>query len=814
VLLDIKESALGGIGPHGLMVGATGSGKSETARAIVLGLAATHPPDKVNFLLVDFKGGSTFARLEALPHTAAVITNLVDDLSRVDRLSETIAGELARRQELLRAAGAYANAGAYEVDRAGGAALEPLPSLLLVVDEFSELLSARPDFIEMFMRIGRIGRAVGVHLLLASQRLEEGRLRGLDTYLSYRIGLRTFSAMESRTVLGVPDAYELPNAPGHGYLRAEPGAPRRFRALPVTVPLRPLAAEDPTTVLERVVTVVAGAGPRGRPVWLPPLAEPPTLDALLPAEARSGPGGLLRVPVGVVDRPFDQRQDPLWVDLAGASGHVLITGAPQSGKSTLVRDLVAALALTHTPAQAQFYCLDFGGGTLLGLRDLPHVGAVGTGREPDLVRRTVAEIESVLAGREAAFAEHGIDGMAAYRRSGRVRDRYGEVFLVVDGWAGLRTDFEALESRIQTLALRGVSYGVHLVLTANRPSEVRLALRETMGTRLELRLSDPFDSEANRRQAANVPAWTPGRGLTRDGLHFLAALPRIDGDRRPATLAEGVAGLVATVRAGWDGPPAPEIELLPAVYPYADLPAPAAAGPPGIPIGLGEDTMAPVHLDFAADPHLVILGDTGSGKTNLLRAIVTGIAARHSPEQAEFLFLDYRYGLQDVAADQYTHGHAFTAGLAKQAVESLAQAMDRRLPSADLAPERLRARDWWSGPDTYLIVDDYDLVATTDNPLRPLLDHLARGRDIGLHLILARTAAGASRAVYEPVLQRLRELGSPAVLLSAPREEGPLFGVRPEPLPPGRAHLATRRGSTLIQTPLLPPGSAVPTPST
>ncbi|HEY7816021.1 MAG TPA: type VII secretion protein EccCa, partial [Nakamurella sp.] len=228
--LDLKESAQEGMGPHGLLVGATGSGKSELLRTLVLALAVSHSPEILNFVLVDFKGGATFTALDRLPHTSAVITNLEEELSLVDRMLGAIQGELTRRQELLRYAGNYASQRDYERARAAGVPLAPLPSLLLIVDEFSELLSARPDFIEMFVQIGRVGRSLGVHLLLASQRLEEGRLRGLETHLSYRIGLRTFSSMDSRAVLGVPDAYELPRSPGHGYIKAGTEGLIRFRA--------------------------------------------------------------------------------------------------------------------------------------------------------------------------------------------------------------------------------------------------------------------------------------------------------------------------------------------------------------------------------------------------------------------------------------------------------------------------------------------------------------------------------------------------------------------------------------------------------
>jgi S-DNA-T family DNA segregation ATPase FtsK/SpoIIIE len=188
----------------------------------------THPPNSLNFALIDFKGGATFTRLDALPHTSAVITNLRENLPLVDRMADALNGELVRRQELLRAAGDFSSLRDYERARSAGAALTEVPTLLVICDEFSELLSAKPDFIDIFVQIGRIGRALGVHLLLASQRLEEGRLRGLDTHLSYRIGLRTFSAADSRTVLGMVDAFELPRAPGHGFLKYGAEQPTRI----------------------------------------------------------------------------------------------------------------------------------------------------------------------------------------------------------------------------------------------------------------------------------------------------------------------------------------------------------------------------------------------------------------------------------------------------------------------------------------------------------------------------------------------------------------------------------------------------------
>jgi S-DNA-T family DNA segregation ATPase FtsK/SpoIIIE len=863
VELDLKESAQDGMGPHGLLVGATGSGKSELLRTLVLALAITHNPEILNFVLVDFKGGATFATLDRLPHTSAMITNLEQELSLVDRMLGAISGELTRRQELLRAAGNYASQRDYERARQSGVPLHPLPSLLIIVDEFSEMLTARPDFIEMFVQIGRVGRSLGVHLLLASQRLEEGRLRGLETHLSYRIGLRTFSSMDSRAVLGVADAYELPRLPGHGYIktgtegltrfkaayvsgRHRKGGPTRLTDGPRVDPVRdfttryvaaggePAVAEVPPPIepddevvvhgdslMDILVDKMEGRGTPAHQVWLPPLSEPNTLDQLLPSLVRSADRGLtvadpaaqggLHAVVGLVDRPFEQRREPMWLDLSGAAGNLMIVGGPQTGKSTLLRTLVTSLALTHTPREAQFYCLDFGGGTLSALRDLPHVGGLVTRRDVDKVRRTVAELYTLLQQREIQFTESGMDGVAAFRRmkrEGRLPDEVlGDVFLVVDGWSTVRSDFEDLEPQLTELAGRGLGFGIHVVASATRWMEVRPALRDLFGTRVELRLGEPADSVINRRAAVNVPEH-PGHGLTPDGLHFLGALPRVDGSQRSDDLGAATAGLVAAVGSGWAGSPAPAVRLLPDQLPYGSLPRPVAGGRGVFPIGVAESDLGLVSLDLDADPHALLFGDVESGKSSFLRGLARGVMAAYEPSQARLMIVDYRRSLLGTAGPEHLIGYGTSTEVTRGIVDQVVTVMKERLPGPDVTPEQLRSRSWWRGPQLYVLVDDYDLVATgPTNPLLPLLDFLAQGGDIGLHLVIARRVGGAARALFDPLIGRVRELASPGLLLSGPKEEGAIFGpVKARPLPPGRAQLVTRReGTRLIQLAWTPP---------
>ncbi|WP_200210215.1 type VII secretion protein EccCa [Micromonospora coerulea] len=851
--LDLKESAQDGMGPHGLLIGATGSGKSELLRTLVLGLAATHSSEQLNFVLVDFKGGATFASFDRLPHTAAVITNLADALPLVDRMVDAINGELVRRQELLRRAGNFASVRDYERARAAGTPLAPLPSLLLICDEFSELLSAKPDFIDLFVQIGRLGRSLGVHLLLASQRLEEGRLRGLDTHLSYRIGLRTFSALESRTVLGVPDAHELPRSPGHGYLRAGTDPLVRFKTAYVSGPVRrrggpaggagagaprllgfsthlvpvpepatlPAAEEDtPTeTLLDLLVGRLAGQGPPAHQVWLPPLDRAPTLDELLgPVGADPVRGltvanpelhGALQVPVALVDKPYEQRRDLFWLALDGAAGHVAVVGQPQSGKSGLLRTLICALALTHTPAEAQVYALDFGGGALGVLRDLPHVGGVAGRADPTAVRRTVGEIAALLAERERHFAEQGVESMAAWRRRRAAAiatgqpdtDRFGDVFLVVDGWGTLRNDYEDLEPLVTDLATRGLSYGVHVVASSVRWTDFRPAIRDLFGSRLELRLGDPADSVLVKRAvAANVPE-RAGRGITADGLHFLGAVPRV------VTLGGETVDLVKAVVGAWAGPGAPPVRLLPPVLPYAELDLAATTGL-AFPVGVAEADLRPVVLDFATEPHFLVFGDAECGKSSFLRALATSIITRFAPEQARVILVDYRRSLVGTIETPHLIGYGTAAPHTTELIESAAGYLQGRLPGPEVTPAQLRGRSWWSGPELFVLVDDYDLVAGgPTNPLRALEEHLPHARDVGLHLVLARRAGGAGRTQFEPIVQRLRELATAGLVMSGGPEEGVLVGqVKAGPLPPGRGRLVTRReGVRLVQLAHLPP---------
>ncbi|MEJ3653951.1 type VII secretion protein EccCa [Actinomycetes bacterium KLBMP 9759] len=835
VTLDLKEAALGGSGPHGLCVGATGSGKSELLRTLVLGLVATHSPAELNLVLVDFKGGATFLGMAGLPHVSAVITNLADELALVDRMADALAGEITRRQEILRSAGNLVGVAEYAAARRAGAELPPLPALFVVVDEFSELLAQRPELIDLLVTIGRLGRSLGIHLLLASQRLEEGRLRGLESHLSYRIALRTFSAAESRAVLGVPDAHQLPSAPGSAFLATGTDELVRFRAAYVSGPgaaVAPVGSRGATrrrayrfgpgfvpvvggppdtvdapehgdhpapTVIETVTAALAGDGPPAHRVWLPPLDAPPPLDGVL---AEFGTGGRLKVAIGLVDRPYQQRRDPLPIDLGGSSGHLAVVGGPRVGKSSALASTVLALALTHAPSELGVHVLDFGGGSLAALAGLPHVGTVADRQQVELVRRTVAEFAAALARRERLFRDAGIGSVEAFRARRAAGDFAEEpatdLLLVVDGYLTLRGEFDELEARLLPLATQGLAYGLHLVVSASRWSELRPALKDMLGGRLELRLGEPAESEVDRRRAQAVPA-RPGHGLAPDGAAMVVAAPR------PA--AGDVGALVTMIAQRHPGPGFPPVRLLPELVAPDRLPA-AAPGARGIAIGIDEERMERVEIDFTAEPHLLCFADAESGKTSLLRLLVAGLVAAHPPEDARIVLVDHRRTMLGVVPDSHLIGYATSAETTSAAAAEVARSLRRRLPAPDVTPRELRERSWWSGPDVYVLVDDYDLVANGagTHPLHALVEFLPQAKDVGLHVVVARRCGGAGRAMFDPLLGRLRELGAPGIVMNGSAEEGALVGaVKPSPQVPGRGTLVDRkRGARRLQLAWLP----------
>ncbi|WP_306355959.1 MULTISPECIES: type VII secretion protein EccCa [unclassified Nocardia] len=853
VFLDIKESAEEGMGPHGMCIGATGSGKSEFLRTLVLSAVATHSPDALNLLLVDFKGGATFLGFDRLSHVTAVVTNMEEESDLVTRMEDVINGEMARRQRILRDAGNFANVADYEKAREQGADLAPLPTLFIILDEFAELLEQYPDFAKLFVAIGRLGRSLRIHLLLSSQKVPSNRMGELEAHLSYRVALRTNQTSDSRDAIGTADAYHLPKKPGSGYLRVGAGELQRFQAAYVgeswTAPtpasagsaasnrarrpgggyrppqlftaaavadIRPPAPEpeQPTTpepepegeavtVMETVLQQLAGHGRPAHKMWLPPLNVAPTLDRLVPAVE---PGGL-RIPLAIVDKPRQQRQDVWSMDLSGAGGHAAIVGGPQSGKSTALQTLILSAALTHTPEQVQFYCLDFSGG-LAALRNLPHVGSVALPRDADRIRRTIALVNNLLASRQALFAELGIDSMREFRRrlaspteSAELtgRDQHGDVFLVVDGWdIGFTVTgpyYDEYMPTLEALALQGLNYGIHLVISSSRWAAIRPAMKDMLQTRVEMRLGDLTDTAFNSHRAlvAAIPPNRPGRCISTDALHMLTALPRIDGVGESESAAEGLAAAIDHLSGVYAGRKAPAVKLLPSRISWAEIhpgPSPQTlAQRLVVPFGLRESDLSVAAVDFGVSTHMIVLGSSGSGKSTVIAAFLESIRRQFTPDQARVLLVDYRRAHMDAIPAEQSIGYLTSERDLAEGLPAFAAKMRSRRAPDGVTSQQLRDRSWWSGPEIFLVIDDYHMVAQRGamNPLDPIKDIIVDGRDTGLHVIAARNIAQADMALYDNILGQVKNLNSSGLIMDGSKLDGVLIGdVKPMKQPTGR----------------------------
>lgn len=833
LIFDLKDEAEGGMGPHGLMIGMTGSGKSQMLMSILLSLLTTHSAERLIVIYADFKGEAGADSFRNFPQVVAVISNMAEKKSLADRFADTLRGEVARREVLLREAGrrvqgsAFNSVTEYENAIAAGHDLAPIPTLFVVADEFTLMLADHPEYAELFDYVARKGRSFRIHILFASQTLDIGKIKDIDKNTSYRIGLKVASPAVSRQIIGVEDAYHIESGKEHkgvGFLVPAPGAapikfrstyvdgiydpPQRAKTLVVHSAPEPKlftagrvepdqntvivsdGEEEMTSPPRKLIATIgdqlARYGPRAPELWLPPLDDPIPLSTVLARAAL--PQGQWRWPLGEIDKPFEMRRDPLVFDARSSAGNMVIHGGAKSGKSTALQTFILSAANLHSPREVSFYCLDYGGGQLRALEDLAHVGSVASPLEPERIRRTFGELEQLLRSRQQreVFRERQASGFD---------DEFGEVFLVIDNLYAFGRDNtdqfntrNPLLAKVTELVNVGLAYGIHVVITTPSWLEVPLAMRDGLGLRLELKLHDPRDSNvrlvgALHRPAEAVPPDQPGRGLTMAAEHFLFAAPELD--------------QVAAINARHPEVTAPPVRLLPTNLTPAAVGA-TYRGADRIVIGQREEDLAPVELNFADNPLLLVLGDTKSGKTTLLRHIIRTVRENSTPDHVAFTVVDRRLHLVD---EPLFADNEYTANVDRviPAMLGLSALIERRRPPAGLSPAQLA--DWsYEGHTHYLIIDDVDQIPDTpaltgpyvgQRPWTSLIGLLAQAADLGLRVIVTARASGSAHALMtSPLLRRFNDLQATTLMLSGnPADGGKIRGQRFDRLPAGRAIL-------------------------
>jgi DNA segregation ATPase FtsK/SpoIIIE, S-DNA-T family len=804
-------------GPHGLVAGTTGSGKSELLQTIIASLAVNNRPDEMNYVLVDYKGGAAFKDCNNLPHTVGMVTDLDGHLTT--RALESLGAELHRREHQL----AAADAKDIEDYLAAKAPDDPpMPRLLIVIDEFAALVAELPDFVTGLVDIARRGRSLGVHLILATQRPAGVVSAEIKSNTNLRIALRVTDAGDSQDVIEAPDAAQIAKStPGRGFARlghsslitfqsSRVGGRPRGEEATAEINLRPVQfealgtpqaevaqAEEDITVPTDLAAFVAAArqaseqsGVVAPPSpWLPAMADRVTLDEVLAdfpaavptADTAPGSTGLV-IPFGLVDVPSEQRRDVATFDVA-RGGHLAVVSAPRAGRSTLLRALAGAVGRFTSPADVHLYGVDCGNNALLPLVGLPHVGAVVTRDQTDRMDRLVARLRATITDRQQQLAIGGYADVTEQRAQVAAADRLPYIVVLFDRWEGFFQVYDGLDggrlvAAWQQIMQEGAAVGIKVVMTGDRTLTIG-RMSTLFDDKLMLRMVDSSDFGAIGMMTKQVPtSMVEGRGFRADGLREtqvalladdpagtaqVGALQAI-GREAAATHADVPRELrpfrldVLPVRVGLDQ----ATELL-------DVPLP----PTSLALAVGGDTLGVRTLDaFQHGPALLVTGSRRSGRSTVLRtmatfALRTGwqvvvVTPRISP-------------LRDLAGRPGVHGP-----------------FD---PSSDEAEVKALVEELVAGePPLLVLVDDVELLGA-DGWLPTFLGELIeRLRDSGSVLAAAGTPAEMGGLYRGPVVA-LKRSGSGLMLSPQSSTDPDMFGATMarsllgQSLPPGGGYL-------------------------
>ncbi|MEU9975918.1 FtsK/SpoIIIE domain-containing protein [Streptomyces sp. NPDC051014] len=647
-------------GPHGLIAGTTGSGKSELLQTIVAALAVANTPENMTFVLVDYKGGSAFKDCVQLPHTVGMVTDL--DAHLVERALESLGAELKRREHILAAADAKDIEDYQDLVRRNPAH-PPVPRLLIVIDEFASMVRDLPDFVTGLVNIAQRGRSLGIHLLLATQRPSGVVSPEIRANTNLRIALRVTDAGESTDVIDAPDAGHIAKStPGRAYVRlghaslipfqsGRVGGRRPGAADPATLapwagalswedlgraalrkPKSEAREDDEITDLKVLVDAVREANtalaiPAQHSPWLPALDDMLLLEDVPTVRGR---GALPAAPYGVEDLPGEQARRAVAVDFA-SFGHLIVAGAPRTGRSQVLRTIAGSLARTNSCADVHLYGIDCGNGALNALTRLPHCGAVVGRNQTERVERLMARLSGELGRRQELLADRGFADIGEQRGAVAEAERLPHIVLLLDRWEGwLPTLGELnhgdLTDQIMVMMREGASVGIHLVLTGDRQilaGRISSLTEDKYGLRLADRADFSMLDINSRKVPEEIPPGRAFRSETAAETQFALLSEDTSGQGQNAAIAE--IGEAAQARdAGVPRSRRPfRVDVLPGRISFEDAwamrdPA-AAASPLWALVGVGGDELTAFGPDLAQGvPAFVIGGPAKSGRSTSL----------------------------------------------------------------------------------------------------------------------------------------------------------------------------------------------------
>ncbi len=620
-------------GPHALVAGTTGSGKSELLRTLIAGLATQHSPDLVTFVLVDYKGGSAFAECASLPHTVGFVTDLDEGLA--SRALTCLEAELRRREHVLREAGAR-DLVSYAAQRGP----EPLPRLLVVIDELAALVRDLPTFVPSLVSLAQRGRTLGLHLILATQRPAGTINDAIRANTNIRIALRVQDASDSVDVLGVGDAAMIDRrTPGRALVRLGPGEVQAIQVAAVGlagVRSVTVIADDAGVEIARFSCDGAGALPGGSTLDRRVVEIRDAFAELgLVSPRRPWPDPLPRSlsrptsmcsSVAMADEPVTQTQEELTVDID--IGNVAVIGSIGRGVTNALRTIICSL-IVATPPGTQFYVLDLLGRDHELLASIAAVGAVVGAHEEERRERLIARLNDEVTRRRATPTNNG--GLPM-------------IVVAIDGWSSLRAagadiTMLALGDVLARLMVEGASVGIRFVLGTDRATSLSSAIAPGITTRFVLSPGDQAEAASAGVKFSPSAAGIPGRAL-------LANRPGVEVQFWHTVDPDVRAIAAATSRY----PAAPGIAVLPERIALAEIaalldpagPDAAVAGTGAwvVPIGVGGPTLGAVHVELRAGEPFLVAGSPRSGRTTAIETISSALAAR----RPDCVILTYRRG--------------------------------------------------------------------------------------------------------------------------------------------------------------------------
>ena len=806
-------------GPHALIAGTTGSGKSELLQTLVASLAVANRPDELTFLLIDYKGGSAFRECVDLPHTLGMVTDLDEHL--VGRVLRSLGAELRRRERLLAEHGAKDHPG-YQAQRALDPDLPALPRLVLVVDEFATLVREVPEFVTGLVSIAQRGRSLGLHMVLATQRPAGVVSSDIKANTNLRIALRVTDPSESVDVIDTNDAVTIPpSVPGRALIRrghravtpfqtAYSGAPhgaeyRRPDSWAVAVPwlglgrtlIEPERRGEPrekySTDLSVLVDALKQAAadlavePQPKP-WVPALPNNVTLAGLPPvSQTPAGPGGIAPIPFGLEDLPVQQVQVPVTLDL-DTFPHLYIVGATRSGRTEALRTIAGAVALRVSSADVHIYGIDAAGGALAVLSALPHTGTVAGRGDLERIDRLLTRLGQELSRRQELLAEHHAGNLAELRAVMPPGPRPAHLLVMIDGWDALYSvvqeyDGGRLTDELIRLLREGAAAGVHLIIAGDRGLIVG-RIGSLNENRLMLRMTDRSDFLTLGMSMSELPTvLPPGRGW-RSGSKSEVQLAMLTEDASGQTQAETVRriGKYATERDGEVGAASRPFAVgeLPfgidfaTAYRAVPRPRPLVAL-----LGIAGDEGAPVMCEFTANSHVYkVVGPPGSGRSTVLATMAVSL-------------LDSGTGLVVIAPRE--------SPLRRLGGDPKVKLLTSAAASAQEVRDAVEAL----GSPCVVMVDDAELISQMPPCDAALREVVATGRDRGIGLALSTVAETFSQGSVG-WLKDARTVRKGLLLAPQAMLEGDIIGTRipanllRRPARPGRGYIADPRTGAMV----------------